>query len=121
MAKLVILGKNLIEFMLVDKEIVVVSIKEMSNMICDKIELVLCDNIAYTLYKYRCEDNDLYCLESYNIDTGDIDFVFKDISSEDPVIEVDDDKYTVSSNLKMLSFQHCSLVEKDNLVNDSFY
>lgn len=117
---IIILGKNLIEFKLVDKEIIVISVKEVSKIICDKMELVLCYNIAYTFYKYRCDDNSLYCLESYNLDTGDIDFVFKDVSSDDTVIEINGDKYAVSSNLKIMSFQHCSLVEKNNLVNDSF-
>ncbi|KAJ8951199.1 hypothetical protein NQ314_007700 [Rhamnusium bicolor] len=116
---LYIKGKSLIEFVVMEKEIVLISIKDVTNIVCDKMELVLCNNIVYTFYKYRYEDNDTYSLEIYNLETGDIDFVFKDAPS-DTVIDIDGNQFIVSSSLKIFAFQHHNLVEDNILVNNCF-
>ncbi|KAJ8919015.1 hypothetical protein NQ315_016920 [Exocentrus adspersus] len=121
-------GKHLIEFKVTDKRIIAVSNKELANgcinrqpdAVCEEMQVVLCDSIIYTFYKYRYEEECRYSLETYNLDADVISYIFEDVSGDDPVITIDEDKYTINPSMKVLSFQHSSLVEKDILVNESF-
>ncbi|KAJ8919016.1 hypothetical protein NQ315_016921 [Exocentrus adspersus] len=124
--KLYLKGKRLVEFVVTDDEITVASVKDLAFFnkepkLCTNMQVVLCDNVIYTLYACEYEIQPGHCLEAYNLDTDEINYIFENNALDKRVTKIDGDNYVIhSSDMQLFSFQHPSLVETDTLVNESF-
>ncbi|CAG9817802.1 unnamed protein product [Phaedon cochleariae] len=117
--KFYVKGKDLIEFTSTGDKITVSSVKNITNKDCDKMEITVCDDTVYTLYEYRLDNKETFSLERYHMKTGRIDFIFQDIDN-DSIIEADGEQFKFSKTLKLFSFNHYSLVDTNEVINDSF-
>ncbi|KAG5868306.1 hypothetical protein JTB14_022789 [Gonioctena quinquepunctata] len=115
--KLYIKGKKLIEFGLDGDKIVLLSIKNITNVEYDDLEVILCYDTIYTLYRNRNVDTTAYTLEKYNLETGDTEFISRDIED---IMEIDGERFQLNSNMKIFSFNHYSAVENNDVINNSF-
>ncbi|KAJ8947833.1 hypothetical protein NQ318_009978 [Aromia moschata] len=116
-SKLYVKGKNLTEFIVQDNELVLVSVKHITDMCYEKMETALCNDTIYTLYMRRFEDNDMYSLETYNLETGITDFIFQDVFNESIVST---DSQGCISSMSIFPLQYYILVEKNAMINDCF-
>nr|CAH7720423.1 unnamed protein product [Callosobruchus chinensis] len=118
--RLYIKGKNLIELKVEDNVLVVLSIRHVTDIDCDKIDVGLCNNIVYTLYKHRFEEHDVHSLESYNLDTQECSFIFENLRDCD-TIEADKEQFWmkgITASVNPFVFEHYSLLDHYTLVNE---
>lgn len=92
-----------------------VSEKPITDMDFDKIELVVCNNLAYTFYI----NTHSYTLEEYNLDTGELHLII-DHQSSCCISETADGAMFSLGKSKIFTFHHHNLVEGNKLINDSF-
>lgn len=104
-----------------NNKIILKSIFPVTDLDCDKMELIVCNNTVYTFYKYKNEEGATnYSLESYNLQTREINFVFKDLSENDQIGESENEAFLINSKLKIFTITHYNLVEENTVINDSF-
>ncbi|CAH1980390.1 unnamed protein product [Acanthoscelides obtectus] len=118
--RLFIKGKNLIEMKIEDNVLVVISIRHVTDIDCDKIDIDLCNNIVYTLYKHRFEEHDVCSLESYNLDTQECSFIFENLKEADS-LEADKEQFrikAITASMSPFAFEHYSLLDHYISVNE---
>lgn len=104
-----------------DGMLIMTSVLPVTNLDCDKLELVAFDGIVYTFYKFKKDDGNVgYSLERLNLLTKRIDFIFKDLSDNDQVSRNVDKMFQINSQLKIFTISHYNIVERSVVINTSF-
>lgn len=104
-----------------NNKLVVNSIIHMTNVDCDKVELTLCNEIVYTIYKFKDNEGiNKYSLETFNLETQEINFIFRDLSENCPIGHNKDNVFLLNSKLKIFSVTHYNLMEDNFVINEPF-
>ncbi|KAL3278157.1 hypothetical protein HHI36_013500 [Cryptolaemus montrouzieri] len=110
-------GDKLIQLVLMEDKLNAVKI---SPLPCyhdgEFVESVASDNIVYTLYKHKGEENDKLCLECLNLETLVIKFLCQSISDPKDTGKIDD--FSFDATIKLFMFHHYDLVAHSIEVND---
>ncbi|KAF5300120.1 hypothetical protein FQR65_LT09210 [Abscondita terminalis] len=117
---LYIKGDSLIELKLKDQSLVVASCRQLPQQICcDQMESTVCDDIVHTLYKQNLPEKGSSTLtyEQFHMKTNKQIIIFKDVV-EETGLELQGQFYTYKMCTAIFGFQHFSLVEKDDFVNE---
>ncbi|CAG9856706.1 unnamed protein product [Phyllotreta striolata] len=119
--KIYLKGKKLIELHLIQDRLQVSTIRKITNKTYCKIESIVCDNLVFTLYGYSENagiasadfTSSVFSLEKYNLDSGEIEFVFEDTNC----IQVNEKLYCINEKFQLFPFVHYTLMQDDELVN----
>lgn len=104
-----------------NNKMVLRSIMALTELDCDKMEVTLCNDVVYTFYKFKNEEGlTKFSLETLNLQTKELNFIFKDLCENDQVGGSKDEKFLLNSQLKIFSVTHSSLVEENTVVNTAF-
>lgn len=92
----------------------------MNEVDYEEMESSLCNDAIYTLYKRRDDNYDVvFSLESLDLQTNEIKYVFKNKVEGKPAVEADGQYFRFNEYTKLLSINHYSLMKKNVFVNDA--
>lgn len=104
-----------------NNKLLVKSVLPVTNLDYDKLEVTTSNEMVYTFYKYKTEEGATkYSLESLNLVTKQISFIFENLSENDQVGENENEMFLMNSKLKVFTITHYSLVEENTVINNSF-
>ncbi|CAG9833407.1 unnamed protein product [Diabrotica balteata] len=117
--RLYLKGQKLLEMRSIREGLKVISIQSISTVEYDELEMTICDNIVYTLYKEHTVNGLMYSFEKFNLDTNEMEIIFDRLKEED-TLKADEEIFDLDQSLNIFSFTHHNLFDENVLVNKNF-